>query len=66
MKTDVDLKRDVTAELGWDPAAKSTAIGVAVKDGVVTLSGPLCRHLRDLGAGERNAQQRLGGVATFA
>ena len=56
----------MTAELGWHPAAKSTAIGVAVKDGVVTLSGPLCRHLRDLGAGERNAQQRLGGVATFA
>ena len=39
MKTDADLKRDVTAELAWDPAVKSTAIGVAVKDGVVTLSG---------------------------
>ena len=41
MKTDADLKRDVTAELAWDPAVKSTAIGVAVKDGVVTLSGHL-------------------------
>lgn len=43
MKTDADLKRDVTAELGWDPAVKSNAIGVAVKDGVVTLSGHLER-----------------------
>ena len=41
MKTDTDLKRDVTAELDWDPAVKSNAIGVAVKDGVVTLSGHL-------------------------
>ena len=41
MKTDADLKRDVTAELTWDPAVKATAIGVAVKDGVVTLTGHL-------------------------
>ena len=41
MKTDADLKRDVMAELAWDPEVKSTAIGVAVKDGVVTLTGHL-------------------------
>ena len=41
MKTDADLRREVEAELAWDPAVKSTAIGVAVKDGVVTLSGHL-------------------------
>ena len=41
MKTDADLNRDVTAELAWDPAVKATAIGVAVKDGVVTLTGHL-------------------------
>src|SRR5215203_4243446 len=41
MKTDADLKRDVMAELAWDPAVKSTAVGVAVKDGVVTLTGHL-------------------------
>ena len=39
MKTDADLKRDVTAELAWDPSVKATAIGVAVKDGVITLTG---------------------------
>ena len=39
MRTDADLKRDVMAELAWDPAVDSTAIGVVVKDGVVTLTG---------------------------
>lgn len=39
MKTDADLRRDVEAELAWDPAVRSSEIGVAVKNGVVTLSG---------------------------
>jgi osmotically-inducible protein OsmY len=39
MRTDTDLKKDVTAELEWDPSVDATAIGVAVKDGVVTLTG---------------------------
>ena len=58
MKTDADLKRDVTAELAWDPAVKSTAIGVAVKDGVVTLSG----HLETF-AEKHAAERALGRVA---
>jgi len=41
MKTDANLKRDVQDELAWDPQVKSTAVGVAVKDGVVTLTGHL-------------------------
>jgi osmotically-inducible protein OsmY len=41
MKTDADLKRDVIAELAWDPAVNPTAIGVAVTHGVVTLTGHL-------------------------
>jgi len=39
VKTDADLKRDVTDELAWDPSVKATAIGVSVKNGVVTLTG---------------------------
>ena len=39
MKTDVILKSDVLDELEWEPSVNSTGIGVAVKDGVVTLSG---------------------------
>jgi osmotically-inducible protein OsmY len=64
MKTDSELKRDVAAELSWDPAINATAIGVAVKDGVVTLSG----HLDTFGekfAVER-ALRRVEGVKTIA
>ena len=41
MKTDANLKRFVQDELAWDPQVKSTAVGVVVKDGVVTLTGHL-------------------------
>ena len=41
MKTDAQLKTDVTSELEWDPAINATHVGVAVKGGVVTLTGHL-------------------------
>jgi len=41
MKTDAQLKTDVTSELEWDPAINATQVGVAVKGGVVTLTGHL-------------------------
>ncbi len=42
VKTDDELKKDVMAELEWDPAVKSvSSIGVSVKDGVITLTGHL-------------------------
>ena len=62
--TDNELKRLVTAELNWDPAVRSAAIGVAVKDGVVSLVG----HLDTLA--ERDAAvralQRVAGVKAAA
>ena len=39
MRTDSDIKRDVEAELRWDPDIDPTDIGVAVKGAVVTLTG---------------------------
>ena len=39
MKSDSDIKRDVEEELRFDPDIDATDIGVAVKNGVVTLSG---------------------------
>jgi osmotically-inducible protein OsmY/prolyl-tRNA editing enzyme YbaK/EbsC (Cys-tRNA(Pro) deacylase) len=39
MKTDTDLRQDVIDELGWEPSIDAAAIGVAVEDGVVTLTG---------------------------
>lgn len=41
MKTDTQLKKDVLAELEWDPSVNATRVGVAVNDGVVLLTGHL-------------------------
>lgn len=60
MKTDLQLKHDVEAELEWDPAVTASTIGVEVKDGIVTLSGHLA-SLREKIAAEQ-AVQRVGGV----
>ena len=64
MKTDADLKRDVNAELAWDPAVKSTAIGVAVKDGVVTLTGHIDTFAEKHAASR--AVRRVAGVKAIA
>jgi osmotically-inducible protein OsmY len=39
MKSDIELKRDVEAELAWDKSINLAEIGVEVSNGVVTLSG---------------------------
>ena len=39
MKTDAELQRQVMNQLKWEPTIHAAEIGVAVKDGVVTLSG---------------------------
>lgn len=64
MKTDAELKKDVIAELSWDPAVVSTAIGVAVDDGVVTVSGHLDTYAQKF-AVER-ALRRVHGVQAIA
>lgn len=64
MKNDFQLKADVADELAWDPAINSAAIGVAVKDGVVTLSGQLTTFA-EKHAVER-AVRRVSGVRAIA
>jgi osmotically-inducible protein OsmY len=39
MKTDRQIRDEVEAELDWDPSFDSRQVGVAVKNGIVTLSG---------------------------
>ena len=39
MRTDMELQKDVVEELKWEPRLTEDEIGVAVKDGVVTLTG---------------------------
>lgn len=64
MKTDLQLRNDVSAELEWDPSINASQIGVAVKDGVVTLTGHLDTYA-EKHAAER-AAQRVRGVRGIA
>ncbi len=60
MRLDADIKRDVEDELRSDPDIDATDIAVAVKDGVVTLSG-FVRSYRQRRRAERDAK-RVAGV----
>jgi len=64
MKTDEQLKADVQAELAWDPAISPATIGVAVKDGLVTLSGHLDTYAQQHAA--ERAVRRVAGVRGVA
>jgi len=64
MKTDDQLKADVSAELRWDAAIDAAHIGVAVRDGVVTLRGKVDNYL-EKHAAER-AARRVAGVRGLA
>jgi osmotically-inducible protein OsmY len=64
MKTDSELKKDVLAELAWDPLVPETRIGVAVADGVVTLTGHLDSYAEKIAA--KHAAERVIGVKALA
>jgi len=38
-RSDSDIRKDIVAELEWDPSLRHEDIAIAVRDGVVTLSG---------------------------
>ena len=48
MRSDNEIKRDVEDELRWDPDIDPTDIAVAVKSGVVTLTGFVRSYRRNL------------------
>jgi len=64
MKTDTELQKDVMDELKWEPTLKAAEIGVAVKDGVVTLSGYVDSYVKKLVA--ERAAARVFGVRAVA
>ncbi len=64
MKPDSEIKKDVEEELRWDPDIDPTDIGVAVKNGVVTLSG-FVRSYSQKWQAERDAK-RVSGVLGVA
>ncbi len=38
MKTDLEIQKDVMEQLRWEPILHAAEIGVAVRNGIVTLS----------------------------
>jgi len=62
MRSDIDIKRDVEAELRWNPDIDATDIAVAVKDGVVTLTG-FVRSYGQKAEAEQTAKRVAGVVA---
>jgi osmotically-inducible protein OsmY len=63
-KSDSQLKKDVESELEWDAVVKANNIGVAAKDGVVTLTGHLDSYAEKYAA--ERAVQRVQGVKGLA
>jgi osmotically-inducible protein OsmY len=63
-RTDQEVQTDVLAELRWDLSVQAKDIGVAVKDGVVTLTGTVDSYLNKWKA--EQAAHRVNGVYAVA
>ena len=64
IRTDQEIQKDVMAELRWDAQIQPNEIGVAVKDGVVTLTGWVESYLKRWAA--EDAARRVAGVKAVA
>lgn len=62
--TDPGIRQDVIDELEFDPAIEAKAIGIAVDNGVVTLSGHVPTYVQKLLA--QKAAERVKGVRGVA
>jgi osmotically-inducible protein OsmY len=60
MKTDSEIQASVIHELKWDPSVSHEKIGVAVSEGIVTLSGTVTSYIEKLAA--EKAARRMSGV----
>jgi osmotically-inducible protein OsmY len=63
-KTDQEIQRNVLEELKWDARVQPNEIGVAAKDGVVTLTGWVDSYTKKWAAEE--AAHRVKGVRAVA
>lgn len=64
MKSDSQIQQDIMEELKWQPFLSSSEIGVAVKNGIVTLSGQVDSYSKKLAA--ENAAKKVSGVKAVA
>ncbi len=63
-RLDEEIQRDVLEELKWDARVQPNEIGVAVKEGVVTLTGWVDSYLKKWAA--EDAAHRVRGVKAVA
>jgi osmotically-inducible protein OsmY len=61
---DLILQREVTDEIEWEPAVDAAHIGVAARDGIVTLTGHVSSFSEKLAA--ERAARRVKGVKAVA
>jgi osmotically-inducible protein OsmY len=64
MKTDIQIQQDVITQLKWEPVLNAAEIGVAVINGIVTLSGIVDTYAKKLLA--ENAAKKVIGVKAVA
>lgn len=64
IKTDRQIQQDVQDELKWEPAVNAENIGVAVSDGIVTMTGNVVNFLEKWAA--EQAVGRVSGVKGVA
>jgi len=64
MKTDLELKKDILAELAYEPSINAADIGVLVKQGGVLLNGSVSSYAAKLAAA--HAAKRVAGVKGVA
>src|SRR3981081_782334 len=64
VRTDPQIQTDVLAELKWEPRVRPNEIGVAVKGGVVTLTGWVDSYTKRWAA--EDAAHRVRGVKAVA
>jgi osmotically-inducible protein OsmY len=57
--TDLELKKQVEAELNWEPSVNPAEVGVSVKDGIVTLTGYI-QSFSEKWAADRAAARTAG------
>jgi osmotically-inducible protein OsmY len=64
MKSDMQLQKDVIDELKWQPRTRDAEIGVAARNGVITLTGPVTSFVQKFEAAR--LAERVAGVRSVA
>ncbi len=64
MKSDIEIQKDVIEQLKWEPFLNAAQIGVAVKNGIVTLSGQVDAYSKKILA--EKTVKKVAGVKAIA